>query len=323
MKYYDAGIFEWRFGYDADNEWMQSCMDDAKYDKFVNGVDPNKQKTPAEYTQETHFFCWQFQDKLPYEKQFDDAFYTSKHGGDYLTVRESKRQHRFVIIWKDKKSGRDCLWQSYTLDKLNAEDCRFRNLDPRKFVDTWWHRGSAIALHPDFRNGKFIHIMNPYVRDLFKRNHFPPIETAGTFMIKDVWTDSQFGVEKTRNKGFHKDVSEVTEKKDIIDSLMLLLNSGALGEPQNSPFIEPKAFNTAREGQYRAMNLRWETPQEREEWRKHPILGPMFNFFIDFHTDVGYDENGKIGVLYDPSISLKQYMLNHTGDQTWVDETFV
>jgi len=26
MKYYDAGIWQWRFGYDTDNAWMAECM---------------------------------------------------------------------------------------------------------------------------------------------------------------------------------------------------------------------------------------------------------------------------------------------------------
>lgn len=311
MKYYDAGIWQWRFGYDTDHAWMSECMDD-KYDKFVQGVSDVEQKTPGDYTQETHFFCWQFQDKLPYEKQ-DDAFYTSKHG-NYLTVRESTRQHKFVIIWNDKKTGRDSHWHTFSLEKLDATQCEYRNLNPDIYLDTWWVRQIAGAYHPDFR-GRHKHINVPFERDLFKRGHFP-IQPAGILITIDLWVQS---VDSEAPLNFNTD----SERKDIVDSLTALNRSGLFGDPEFSPVIEMDNFNTLNAGKLKGINLRYETEQERNSFRQHSVLGPMFTYYVDWFTEVGYNEDGKICVMHDPSLSLKQYMLNISGDQTWVDENFV
>jgi len=321
---YDMGpVYQWRFARQADREWVDACFD-SQWNKTVQGFDSSRQISADDLINHTEFFIWMFNDYFPHES-IDVGFYERKHAGEAHIIRQHRYQYKWVtLIIHDRSIGQDVMWVSEDFFRINGVSATQFNINFQKHSGEWWQRQSAIGVHPDHRGNKHHILVGPFHRGLMSRGHFPAFNVGGWIRHEDTtvhvthkqpdsdpypWDKRVYNGKKMSSVDWWK---EKLKEDDPSESMFSIPNQ--LNEQQNNLF----APNVG----YKWIAIRKRTEAEFAALYNDPN-GAIFTWGADFMTEVGYNEDGKLCFLPDPTKSLKPYFSMRSSDTEWIDSTFV
>lgn len=322
---YDLGpIYQWRFARQADREWINACFD-SQWDKSVNGFDTNRQINADDLIGHTEFFIWMYNDLFPYEP-IDNEFYERKHQLEsHVVARQNRHQYSHVtFIIHDRRIGQDVMWFSESFHRINGPSAAMFNLNYEKHSGEWWQRQGAVGVHPDHRGNKHGILMSPFHRSLMSRGHFPAFNIGGWVRSED--TTLHITHQTTDADPYPWDRMVYNGKKmSSVDWWKEMLKEE---DPSQSIFTIPKDFTQQQENVYapnvgyKWMAIRKRTDAEFAALYHDQEKGPIFSWGADFMTEVGYNEDGKLCYLPDPTKSLKPFFAMRTTNTDWIDSTF-
>jgi len=321
---YDLGpVYQWRFARQADRDWINACFD-SQWNKSVNGFDTNRQINADDLIGHTEFFIWMYNDFFPYEPT-DNEFYERKHQVEsHVVARQNRYQYRHVTyIMHDRSIGQDVMWFSETYYRINGPSAAMFNLNYEKHAGEWWSQQGAVGVHPDHRGKKHPLLTAQFHRGLMSRGHFPPFTIKGWLAFEDTTVhvthkqpdSNPYPWDKRTWNG--KTMSSVDAWKEELKE----------EDPSQSRITIPKDFTQQQENVYapnvgfKWIALRRRTDAELAALYNHPN-GGLYSWGADYLTEVGYNEEGKLCYLPDPSKSLKPFFAMKSSDTNWIDSTF-